>query len=605
LALRHELAGWLGQRPSFLLFVPPIALSAYWGGTGPGLAATAFSAFGIDYYLARLHGGGVVPAGDDAMHWVLFGLAGCLISLLSGRLHRKCNQAAEIATVTATAAEAHQRYRTTLDGLMEGGQLLGFDWTYLYLNPAAAIHNRRPNAELLGRTMPEMWPGIEATPVFAMLQSSMKERTPLTSEVDFHFPDGHHGTFEIRSNPVPEGIFVLSIDITARRKAAVALQAAEEQALRAQRLEAIGTLSSGIAHDLNNTLAPILMLTPSLAPKLSDPTDLELLQLVEQSAQRGAGIIRQLLTFSRGVVGERRPVQVGVLLGEVLAILRQTFPREIAVEAGWAPDIWTIVGDATQLHQVILNLCINARDAMPNGGRLSLSAKNATFSDEEIRTCPQARPGRFVALGVSDSGSGIPAALRSRIFEPFFTTKAIGQGTGLGLSTALGIVKSHQGFILVESGPGQGSAFTVCLPAVPEADIAPAETGIQARRGQGETILVVDDEPAVRQSVAQMLGRNGYRCLQAADGQEALRLYREHRSSVRLVVTDIMMPEMGGAALARELRLHDSALPIVGISGLHDDVRSQKLMEAGVKRFLAKPFTASDLLIAVQDSFGR
>lgn len=852
----------------------------------------------------------------------------------------------------AALRAAEDRYHSTLDSLLEAGQLLNFNWEYLYVNPAAALQNRRPNAELLGRKMQEVWPGIEATEVFGLFQRCMMERIATYGQIDFHFPDGHHGWFEVRCHPVPEGIFILSVevterrraerhnaelaeivrgmseacfaldaewrftffndravsllrqerdavlgrtiwdvfaalrgtsterqyrramadripvafeawspvaerwvdirlfpsgsglaaflldiqarkeaesslhlfrmlmdrsrecievidcdtgrvldvneeacrrrgcsrddylaltvfdlnpelkreqffattdrlrreggvvvegihrrpdateypvelslslvkadrdyvvvfarDITERKKAAADLRASEErfrqvveniqevfwmtdatrnsvlyvspgyariwgrscesltsaaapwpsgvsgddrerveaaighsggaawdltyriarpegglrwirdrgfpisgaggrivrwvgvaeditaakrleqQFLRAQRLEAIGTLSSGIAHDLNNILAPMLMLIPALQPRLSHPRDQELVQLVEQSAKRGASIIRQLLTFSRGIEGERGPVQLRHLIREMAGILRETLPRNIVVAADVPADVWPIYADATQLHQVLLNLCVNARDAMPEGGRLTLSAENRQLGKVEVEMHPPAAPGRYVVVTVADTGMGIPAELKDRIFEPFFTTKPIGKGTGLGLSTAVGIVKSHQGFINVYSEPGRGCVFKVCLPAEKGAEEGAVAKPASSARGNRELIMIVDDEPAVLQTAARALEAQGYRVQPVAGAREAVQLFLERQTEIRLLITDLMMPEMDGVALIRTLRTISPGLPIIAASGLQDRMRSGELAQLGVTEVLAKPFAFEELLEAIR-----
>jgi PAS domain S-box-containing protein len=392
----------------------------------------------------------------------------------------------------------------------------------------------------------------------------------------------------------PPRIVVNSRDITETRQL-------QEQFLRAQRLEAIGTLAGGIAHDLNNILAPVLMVVPLLRDKVSDPHDLEMLSLVEQSAKRGANVIKQLLTFSRGIEGDRGPVQLRHLLKEMLVMMRETFPREIAIGSRVSPDLWAITADATQIHQVLMNLCVNARDALPHGGRLNLDAENVMLDSASVAMWPDVKPGAFVRLTVSDSGEGIAPENRERIFEPFFTTKEIGKGTGLGLSTVLGIVKSHGGFVTVDSELSWGSSFHVHLPAdTSTGEIHRAEEA-RPPRGALELILVVDDELAVRRTLCLTLEQQNYRVLAASDGLEAVRLFVEHRDRIRLVLTDIMMPGRGGVALMETLRSLAPTLPIIAMTGLHDPARRDRLTALGVKTMLAKPFTPAEVLAAVQN----
>ncbi len=374
----------------------------------------------------------------------------------------------------------------------------------------------------------------------------------------------------------------------------------EEQFLPAQRLEAIGTLASGVAHDLNNILAPMFMIAPLLKPKLADPADADMLTIVEQSAQRGASVVRQLLTFSRGITGERGPLQVRHLVKEMVSIMRETFPREIGIVHQLPTDLASVIGDATQLHQVLINLCVNARDAMPEGGRLTIEGRNIDLGEADLRGRPGLEPGRYIVLTVRDTGHGIAPEVRARIFEPFFTTKEIGKGTGLGLSTVLGIVKSHGGFVTVESEVGRGSAFHVHLPS---ADVKPAAPPApvpgETPNGRGELVLVVDDEPAVRVGTQHVLERHGYRVLAAANGREGLGVFLLQRQHIRAVVTDLMMPEMGGIALVRALRDLSPNLPILAATGLEGAEKRDSLAALGVTELLPKPYVPAELLEAL------
>lgn len=375
----------------------------------------------------------------------------------------------------------------------------------------------------------------------------------------------------------------------------------EEQFLRAQRLEAIGALASGVAHDLNNILAPMFMIGPLLREKLADQADADMLNIVETSAQRGANVVRQLLTFGRGIAGERGPVQVRHLVKEMTAIMHETFPREIGIVHQIPTDLWPVVGDATQLHQVLMNLCVNARDAMAEGGRLSIDAKNVELGASAVEAYPGVKPGRFVIVTVSDTGHGISEANKAKIFEPFFTTKEIGKGTGLGLSTVLGIVKSHGGFVTLESQVGRGTKFHVHVPSVessaefPLASARPSENA----PGHGELVLIVDDEVNVRQAMQRILEHNGYSVLTAANGREGLGLYLLQREKVKVVVTDLMMPEMNGVALVRAIRDLDSTVPILAATGLIQGERKDELAAMGVSELLPKPYSSFELIDAV------
>ncbi len=375
----------------------------------------------------------------------------------------------------------------------------------------------------------------------------------------------------------------------------------EAQFLRAQRLEAIGTLAGGVAHDLNNILAPMLMAASLLKESVSSARDREMLQMVERSAERGADLIRQLLTYSRGVEGARVPLQPRHLLREVEGMIRETFPREITITFNLKKDLWSVVADATQIHQVMMNLCVNARDAMPDGGVLKVEARNVELSAEEAARWPGARPGPFVAIRFEDTGTGITPENLARIFDPFFTTKEVGKGTGLGLPTAFGIVSNHGGFITVESEVGAGSAFEIYLPAVLEpVEKAEAAAEAPARRGAGEVILVVDDEEPIREATRHVLVQSGYRVVTAVNGRHALTVFLAHRADVKLVITDVMMPEMGGGTLARALRVLAPDLKILATSGLEANRQHREFAALGATEVLPKPCGPAALLEAVR-----
>jgi signal transduction histidine kinase/ActR/RegA family two-component response regulator len=383
-----------------------------------------------------------------------------------------------------------------------------------------------------------------------------------------------------------------------RQRAAEQRMKLEAQILRAQRLEGIGTLASGIAHDFNNILAPMLMCVELLQEKLAEPEDREMMLVIEAGAQRGSQMIKRLLAFDRG--GEKRgPVELRALLKEMTAILRETFPREIAIVESLPGELWTVTGDSTQLHQVLLNFCVNARDAMPDGGTLSLTAENLVLPTADTALHPEAKPGPYVVLAVADTGQGIPPEILCRIFDPFFTTKAA--GTGLGLSTVAGIVRDHGGFVTVSSVPGHGSLFKAHLPAVAAPNEAPPPAPAEPIAiGGGELILVVDDEPAVREVTRRTLEKHRYRVLTAGEGREALTLFMQRWNDVKLVLTDTLMPVMGGLALVRALRALNPKLKVVATSGLDEERKRAELVALGVNEFIRKPCRPQDLLAAIE-----
>ena len=372
--------------------------------------------------------------------------------------------------------------------------------------------------------------------------------------------------------------------------------------MRAQRMESVGMLAGGIAHDLNNILTPIMLSIEILNTTTEDPEAKSILEIIEASAKRGADIVRQVLSFARGLEGERIEVQPDHLMRELESIIKDTFPKDIRLQFSVPNDTWTILGDPTQVHQILLNLCVNARDAMPNGGVLKIGVANCVLDAQCAAMNTQARAGRYVNFSVTDSGTGMPRDLLDKIFEPFFTTKELNKGTGLGLSTVLAIVKSHEGIINVCSEPGNGTTFKVYLPAMGKPSEAGKERPEQARlsRGKGEMVLVVDDEAPILAITSRTLQAFGYQILTATDGADAVAMYAQHRDEIAVVLTDMVMPVMDGAATIHALMRINPRIKIVGASGLNVNGGRTKESEAGIKHFLVKPYTARALLKTVR-----
>jgi two-component system, cell cycle sensor histidine kinase and response regulator CckA len=345
----------------------------------------------------------------------------------------------------------------------------------------------------------------------------------------------------------PKSILTVNTEITQKKQL-------EAQLLRSQRLESIGTLAGGIAHDLNNVLAPILMSVQVLQMKLREEQHQQVLKTLENNVKRGANLVKQVLSFARGIEGKRTIVQVKQVIFEIEQIITETFPKSITCEINIAENLWYVSGDTTQLHQVLMNLVVNARDAMPEGGILTICAENITIDQHYARMNIDAQIGSYIVINVADTGIGMPKEVEERIFEPFFTTKELGKGTGLGLSTALGIIKNHGGFVNVYSEVNKGTQFKVYLPAavinetqwqIPEPEPCP---------GGGELILVVDDEAAIREITKSSLESYNYRVLTAGDGVEAVSIYAEQVQEISVVLLDMMMPAMDGAIAIHRLQ---------------------------------------------------
>ena len=400
----------------------------------------------------------------------------------------------------------------------------------------------------------------------------------------------------------PAEVLFVNTDLTERKLL-------EARFLRSQRLESIGALAGGIAHDLNNILSPILMAAPLLRLDSMEPGEKDAaVAMIESSAQRAAQVVRQLLSFSRGSRKEPAPVHLAHLIKEMLRLTEETFPKSISTKASVEKGLWPVIGDPTQLHQVLMNLCLNARDAMPQGGWLVLGAANFQLEAAHAAAYRNLPPGPYVRLQVSDTGMGIPAEYLDRVFDPFFTTKT--EGTGLGLATVLGIIKGHDGYINVESRPGHGTVFEILLPAAPELrPTVPDTEVIAAPRGHGEQILVVDDEQHVREITQKLLQKYGYQVLTAENGQEALGLFDQHRDTLKAILTDTVMPVMDGEVLIRQLRQRDPQAKIIVISGeeiQHQRERHQRFtQELGVHTVLLKPCPSEQILTVLRDLLGK
>jgi PAS domain S-box-containing protein len=489
---------------------------------------------------------------------------------------------------------SEQRLRRLIESNIQGISFWRADGTIIGANDAFLRMTGRTRDDLAaGRlTFSTLTP-----PEFAEVDQRAREQLALTQvcdpyEKEFLRPDGSRvpvllGAASYTDN-AQEGV-CFALDLSERKKI-------EQQFLRAQRMEGIGTLAGGIAHDLNNILTPIIMSVDLLRTELPGDQRSRILATIETSARRGADMVGQVLSFARGIEGRKIDVQPRHLLRDIVRIVSETFLKNLRIQTSLPQDLWTLSADPTQLHQVLLNLCVNARDAMPNGGTLSLSAENVVLDQHEATLDTQARPGPHVVFQVEDTGTGIPPEIIDKIFDPFFTTKEVGKGTGLGLSTSLAIIKGHGGFLRVSSRPGHGSRFRVYLPAkansTPESSLPKPDLP----RGHGELILVVDDEAAVRLITRQTLEAFGFRVLLASDGAEAVALYADHQNQIDVVLTDLMMPVMDGPSTIQVLNRMNPAVRIIASSGLNAGERVAKAVNAGVKHFLAKPYSSEMLL---------
>ena len=512
----------------------------------------------------------------------------------------------ETDTLDHPFAQLHRQHELVLATIVEG--VLGVDreGAITFANCAATRLLKWQEPELIGRH-------AHATIHSGTIDG--QPDLPFDSPIDATFRDGNvrrvQGDAFLRKDgtefpvdysitPVENergiitGALVVFRDVTKERKL-------EAQFLRAQRIESIGALASGIAHDLNNILGPIMMAVDLFKMRMHDQNDLNLLGTLESNTRRGAEIVRQVLSFARGFEGQRVIIRPLHLLCEIQKIASETFPKSIIVSTEANDDVGTLVGDPTLLHQVLLNLCVNARDAMPAGGRLRLSSSHAVIDEQFAAMHPHAKPGSYIVIEVADTGVGMRPEVVAKIFDPFFTTKEIGKGTGIGLSAALAIVKSHGGFVIVESAPDCGTVFRVYLPPDAEGP-EPAVAGpADLPRGNGELILLIDDEPAVCSITGRTLEAFGYHVLTAGDGADAVAIYAQRHEEIAVVVTDMMMPVMDGATTVRVLMRINPLVKIIAASGLAAKGLDAEAAAQGVKHFVHKPYTAETMLKTMRE----
>jgi PAS domain S-box-containing protein len=603
------------------------------------------------------------------------------------------------------------------DLLLEGCQVLDTEWRYRFVNEAAARQGRIPSRELLGRRIQDVYPGIEETPVFDVLRRVMTTREPAAHEAQFTHPDGTLEWFDLRVLPVPLGVMILSVDISARRRAEAEYQAwidqarlataihqaaemvlvtdehgrisyvnpaferitgytsaeavgknprllksgnqdenyyrelwqtleseglwrgrmvnrrkdgttytqdstiskvrdaagrhvgyvavtrdvsseleLEAQLAHAQRMETIGRLTGGIAHDFNNLLAVILSSAEFVLQELpADDARRADVAEIQAAGQRAAALTRQLLAFGRRQAVQPVVVDLREVVRRIEPMFRRLLPPDIVLSVQSTDDGCAVRADASHIDQLVMNLVINARDAMPSGGRLNVEVSTAALDETSFEGRSAARPGRYVKLVISDTGVGMDEVTRARAFEPFFTTKGVGKGTGLGLAMVYGIVNQCGGHIWLYSEPGVGTTFKIYFPCVTDAEATVDGPTTGDGGAAGELLLVVEDEPAVLAVTRRILVESGYRVLAAASVAEALRTFERFGDEIALVLTDVVMPEGGGLALMTTLQERRPDLPVVLMSGYADDAVVQRGLQPGNFRLLGKPFSAAEL----------
>jgi PAS domain S-box-containing protein len=522
------------------------------------------------------------------------------------------NESEEIQGVFADARDVTElkqadqqirRQAMLLDKASEAITLRDLDNRILYWNKGSEKLYGWSAAEVLGRPSHEIiYKGSRSentTPQYIDALNVVKKTGEWNGEMIHRDRNGNEMVVESRWTLIndesgnPESILVINSDITEKKKL-------EAQFLRAQRMESIGTLAGGIAHDLNNILTPIMLSLDYFKTQCGGEENQKLFGMLENNIKRASDLVKQVLTFARGVEGERQVVPLKRVITEVERTIRETFPKTIDLQINIAPDLWNVIGDSTQLHQVLMNLCLNARDAMPDGGMLKIGVENFWVDENVARMNLEAKVGSYIVLSVVDSGIGMPPDVINRLFEPFFTTKKLGEGTGLGLSTTRSIVKGHQGFITVYSEQGKGSVFKVYLPAISSKEsIKDEKDQIFLLKGNGEHVLVVDDEEPIRSVTISALQSNGYTCIGAGDGSEAIALYVQKQPEIAVVIVDMLMPIMDGYATIHALRKISPRVKIIAVSGISNS--NKKFDDSRmVNAFLVKPYTTKKLLETIR-----
>ncbi|TDU63186.1 PAS domain S-box-containing protein [Prosthecobacter fusiformis] len=527
--------------------------------------------------------------------WRLAGEARMLLGDLERVVQQRTSALQQEMEERLKLEEIFRSQASLLDKARDAILVRDMDNRITYWNKSAEILYGWTAAEVIGRQSTEILRGEPTR--FQEATAAVLRNGEWTGELGQHAKDGRDVLVESRWTLVRDSegharaVMSINTDIMEKKRM-------ESHFLRSQRIESIGTLAGGIAHDLNNVLLPIILSIDLLRLSIKDAGQLNILASIESSARRGANMVQQVLSFARGVDGERHPLNPKGVVEDIRSFVQEAFPKNIEFYPQVQEDLPGFMGDATQVHQVLLNLFLNARDAMPDGGRLTLKVYGTQVGEMGMWAGTRIKGGAYIVFEITDTGTGISEAVQEKIFDPFFTTKDLGKGTGLGLSTVMAIVKSHDGFITVYSKPGNGTSFQVHFPSKTTGDSAPVQAPANTMpRGNGEIILLVDDEESVRFITQQTLQAYGYRVLSASDGSEAIAHYAEHGREVALVLTDMMMPVMDGPATIQVLKRMNPKVKIIAASGYTTDAEKVKAM--GVNLYLHKPYTAMTVLSAL------
>ena len=496
---------------------------------------------------------------------------------------------------------AENRLRALIGAMRDAIVVLDRAGRYVDVAPSATDVLHRAPADLLGRKLHDVFPSAQADAFLGSVEQALLTRAPVEMSYDLEVR-GERCWFDYTFLPqAGDRVVWITRDATARRRTEQALRESEEQLRQAQKMEAVGQLAGGIAHDFNNLLMAIMSNAELAAGEVSAASGVAgYVDEIKNASRRARSLTQQLLAFSRRQMLQPIVLDLNSVVTESQLMVRRLMGATVSMDVKLSPDLGHVRADPGQLSQVLINLAVNARDAMPQGGRLTIASANIEVSGRDASK-PGLKEGSYAALIVRDTGTGMTEDVRSRVFEPFFTTKPPGQGTGLGLSTAYGIVKQSGGYIDVESAPSAGTTFTVMLPLASEpATVAPVQPVFADLAPMHGTILLVEDEAAVRDATRRMLGRHGFTVVEAANGVDAMDLFERQGDTIDIVLTDVVMPGMGGADLVRGLRQKHPGLRVLFMSGYTQGALDLSEIDESTTRFLNKPFTYDQLLATLQ-----
>jgi PAS domain S-box-containing protein len=521
------------------------------------------------------------------------------------QFEQMCGQMARVLSRMKLARLLHP-LNVAVDSASEAIIVCDLNGSIIYVNPAFEQMSGFSRGEVVGQTPRLMKSGEHDAAFYRHLWSTITRGETWRGRIVNRRRDGSCYSVDSTIRPVRDEAGRAVGYVAAQRDITRELQL-EEQYRQAQKMEMLGQLTAGIAHDFNNVLTAVngyAELLRNQLPAASPPHDLVVKLL--RAGQRGADLVRQLLLFSRKQANTPQVVNLNHVVGELEPMLRRIIGEHIQLVTHLAPDLWAVRADPSQIEQIIVNLVVNARDAMPNGGSVCIETGNVVLDDTTVSGHLSGRPGEHVLLAVSDTGTGMSTEVKAHLFEPFFTTKGRGKGTGLGLATVYGIVEQYNGSIWVYSEEGIGTTFKICLPRVSQTPTGiPRPDQVELARGGRETILVVEDDPSVRDLTGMMLQDHGYTVLAAEGGQEALRLARECDVGIDLLLSDVVLPDTGAGALTEQLRLIHPRMKVLYMSGYGHDVAARRGVTLGRLTFLQKPFNSLELARKVREVLDR